>query len=463
METRTEENNMPKKIILLLLAVATCTAILSLSLTASAAGETDNTIYLLECNNPNESYHDFARSLYVADFCDYGDETRGAYYREGIIQNDLWSVMVYPGDGLDLSSSRFVAIYFYADSAKDIGNLYFELTSGPMDDLEREYVVPPTYSYHDGWNIIFIDLQHDVAWAQRGTVGYTKNDDTFDISHVRFMRLWGSYGGEESAMGATFTVNHLDFDSDTVYILNADSPTESYHDDARSYYDADRNGYGDGTRGAYYREGTFPVGTGLYTTVIYNPTIDLKSAKYALVNFYVKDPSAYDSLFIDLGNGALSQARRQYVIRSGDMTAGWNVFYLDINNSAPAAAPGTVGYSISDTDYTGNASLLYAYGCSNGTESALGAIYLVDELPEGWGKTEEPETTPATSNETNAPATGETQAESDKNTPENQTDPVETKESKSGGCSGSVPTTVLCLVLSAFGGSFVMRTGKRRH
>ena len=457
---------MLKKTVLLLLAVATCTALLSLPLTVFAAGDADDTIYLLECTDPNESYHDYARSLYVADFNEYGDETRGAYFREGIIQNDLWSVMVYPGDGLDLSSSRFVAIYFYADSAKEIGNLYFELTSGPMDDMEREYVVPSTYSYHDGWNIIFIDLQNDVAWAQRGTVGYTKNDDTFDIAHVRFMRLWGSYGGEESAMGATFTVNHLDFDSDTVYILNADSPNESYHDGARAYYDDTKNGYGDGTRGAYFREGTFPVGTGLYTTVIYNPTIDLNAAKYALVNFYVKDPAAYDSLFIDLGNGALSQARRQYVIRASDMKEGWNVFYLDINHSASEAASGTCGYSISDADYTGNASLLYAYGCSNGTESALGSIYLVEELSEGWGKpaeTEPAETQPEPVDETQAGTAEETQAETEKSTAAPQTEPSETDKPKSKGCAGSVPAAVLCLVLTAAGGSVAVRRGKRRN
>ncbi len=162
--------------------------------------------YILEALSKNETSPFECMQYFDAGFNSYGDKTRGAYVRKGAINSDFWFAKLL--NNMDLSKEQYVAINFYVDDPSKFTSMFIEMSSsGTWDKEERNWAISSfNTTLKKGWNTIMLDINHKLGNTAEGTIGYALSDigGTFDASSVSFIRVYGTYAGETSAVGAIY-------------------------------------------------------------------------------------------------------------------------------------------------------------------------------------------------------------------------------------------------------------------
>lgn len=166
----------------------------------------DRKTYLLDAIVSSETDPYACTAFFDASFNGYGDRSRGAYVREGGIDNDFWFAKNL--NNVNLSNEKYAIVNFYLDDPDKFTSMFIELSSGGVyDKNERNWVISKyNTTLKKGWNSIVIDLNNPVGSEGGGSIGYAVSDigGTYDASAVNFMRIYGTYGGSKSAVGSIY-------------------------------------------------------------------------------------------------------------------------------------------------------------------------------------------------------------------------------------------------------------------
>lgn len=166
----------------------------------------DRKTYLLEAVVSSETSPYECVDYFDINFNGYGSGNRGAYVKEGAFDSAFWFAKNL--NNVDLSKAKYAVVNFYVDDPAKFTSMFIELSSGgTWDKNERNWVISSFNSeLKKGWNAIVLDLNNPIASAAEGTIGYAITDagGTYNAGAVNFMRVYGTYSGSKSAVGAIY-------------------------------------------------------------------------------------------------------------------------------------------------------------------------------------------------------------------------------------------------------------------
>ena len=175
----------------------------------STEEDKDETIYILQAIDGQEAAPYTYNKKFDATMNGYGDGKRGAYVSGSLGSGD-WVAAKFAA--VDLSKAKFAAVNLYVDNPDEFTVATIELSSFSYDQQERNWTITSNnVKLKKGWNVIYLDLNNAAGKSAKGTIGYTATDvgGAYDSSAVSFMRMYGTYGGEKTALGAIYVVNSI--------------------------------------------------------------------------------------------------------------------------------------------------------------------------------------------------------------------------------------------------------------